>query len=156
MTITHASPLGGLRAREIPATKTVTAPIDPAAPFKHGLAPLAAARLGRPVGERVLLRTVMLSDFAVAGVAGAGDLVTELKADSRKAICHVVEALGPQVPDGHVVVGDYAVQISAAADVLDWQDKGCRYSLVNYRDIIWCVSPAEIAAHAAAVTAAAG
>lgn len=132
--------VAGLRARVAPEA------LDPVIfALKGGLAPLADAGLGRPLGERVLVRTVMLQD--VAGVGHDGKPIEIIGSDQKKAMCHRVEALGPDVPAG-INVGDFVVQISAAADVLDWVNKGCRYSLVNYRDCIWAVAPGELAAYA--------
>lgn len=113
--------------------------IDPRV-FKVGLRALIEQGKGKAMSERVLLKAIMLHDYADAGIAIVGG-------DAKEAVCHEVVDVAADVPAEvreRLHPGACVLHISAAADAVEWWTKECPYVLVHYKDIIWSVTPAEV------------
>lgn len=119
-------------------TETKKPDIDPKKPFAKGLAPFVEAGIGDVLSGRVLLKAVMLEDYA--------EHITVVTKHAKEAIVHEVIAVAHDVPDevkAHLQPGDFVLHISAAADTLDYQRNG-PYVLVPHTHCIFRVPRAAV------------
>lgn len=93
--------------------------------YKRGVEWLCAAGLMKPLGNRVVLKAVLVSDNS-AIVSG--------KEDTRQAVCHEVMDIGPLVTK--VSRGDMVIHISTATDAADFDKTDGRYIFCHEDDII--------------------
>ena len=93
--------------------------------YKRGIEWLCAAGLLEPTDKRVILKAIMSHDASEI-VAG--------KEDTRKAVCHLVTKVGPEV--SKVKLGDMVVHISTATDAADFDKVDARYIFCHEDDIM--------------------
>jgi hypothetical protein len=94
-------------------------------PYRLGLEKLH--KILRMTGDRVLLRAILQTDGSDLQVEGS---------DTRTAVCHQVEDVGPDVKD--LAPGMHVLHISAAGDGLnpDQSNRSARYTIVREEDVI--------------------
>lgn len=99
--------------------------------YSRRLPPLMATGVIKPTYDRVLLRAVMQGSSSTLHV-------TE---DVRKAVCHEIVEIGPDVPDSEgFAIGNHCVHISTAGDSPDEDDKS-EWCVVRAEDIILVWDP---------------
>lgn len=92
--------------------------------YKRGTEWLCAASVMKPLGKRVILKAILAED---ASEIFAG------KTDTRKAVCHVVTDIGPDVQK--VKPGEMVIHLSTATDAVDFDKVDGRYTLCHEDDI---------------------
>lgn len=104
--------------------------------YKRGVEWLCAAGVMKPLGKRVILKAILCTD---------GASIFAGKEDSKKAVCHLVTEVGPEVQK--VKRGDMVIHISTATDAADFDKDDGRYLFCHEDDIMgqWEHSAAEAA-----------
>lgn len=104
--------------------------------YKRGVEWLCAVRVMKPLGQRIVLKAVLVSDKS--------KLLTAHE-DTRQAVCHEVTDIGPDVTK--VKRGDMVIHISTATDAADFDKLDARYIFCHEDDIVsrWDQAEAEAA-----------